>query len=88
MKIHPKRIKAVQNSGNEDLLFLDGLDDCIIGTGDQCAMTPVVIYSVNQIVAQLRMKDGWSEEEAYEFFECNIRGSYTGEHTPIFMTGI
>jgi hypothetical protein len=32
------------------------------------------------------MEDDMTDEEAVEFFEYNTRGSYVGEHTPVFVT--
>lgn len=66
-------------------MFADGYDDCIIGLtfrGD----VPVVMYGTLKIITKLT-KD-MSEEEAWEFFEFNISGSYVGERTPIFYEDI
>lgn len=57
-------------------------DDAIIGMLDG-----VVAYSTQKIVDGL-MKHGMSEEEAIEYFEFNIAGSYAGDGMPVFIDDI
>ena len=64
-----------------DLLYADGFDDCIIGMTFRDE-TPVVLYSADRVIFKL-MKD-MTEDDAIEFFEFNIAGSYMGERTPLF----
>jgi hypothetical protein len=33
----------------------------------------------------LRQREGWSREEAQEYFEFNVRCAYLGVGTPIFL---
>jgi ABC-type uncharacterized transport system ATPase subunit len=68
-----------------DLIFLEGHDDAIIGLGRQFNKN-AVIYDKNKIIKNL-CKD-MSEEEAEEWFEFNIVGSYVGESTPIFLEDV
>lgn len=65
-----------------DLIFLEGHDDAIVGLGRQFNKNAVV-YNKSKIIENL-CKD-MSEEEAEEWFEFNIVGSYVGESTPIFL---
>ena len=73
---------------NEGTLFLEPrnyYDDCIIGVsyeGNQ------LIYDSNKIMDVLIQKNGMSEDEALEFFEYNILGSYVGESTPIYVVNL
>lgn len=53
--------------GDDDLLFMDGYDDCIIGVADRFGMETVVAYDKDKIIKRL-IKDGMSLEEAEEFF--------------------
>jgi hypothetical protein len=64
-----------------DLLFADGYDDCILGitVRDDEA---VVLYSTEKIVNKL--SEEMELEEAYEYFDFNIKGSYVGKKTPVF----
>lgn len=64
----------------EDLLVADGYDEAILGVSSK----EIVIYSIPKIL-EILQKDGMDEEEALEFFEFNIEGSYVGEKTPIYM---
>ena len=63
------------------MLIADGLDEVIIGTSTK----DLAVYDVYKIIAILVARDGMTEEEALEFFEFNIDGSYMGEQTPIFV---
>jgi len=64
----------------EDLLVADGYDEAILGVSSK----EIVIYSIPKIL-EILQKDGMDEDEALEFFEFNIEGSYVGEKTPIYM---
>lgn len=66
-----------------DATFLkaDGFDDAIIGVD---VMSMRLIYSVDQCIKILMARDGMSDDEADEFFEFNVAGSYMGEQTPIW----
>lgn len=68
-----------------DALFMDGYDDCILGTVRRFGMEPVVIYDEAKIIQKL-MSEGLTEEEAYEFFEFNQIGGWHGDKTPCFLT--
>ena len=61
-------------------LYLHGLDDAIAGASD-CGK---LIYDYKKIVS-IYEKEGMTQEEAIEYFEFNIRGSYVGEHSPVFL---
>lgn len=66
----------------EEFLKAEGFDSAIIGV-DESSMR--LIYSVEKCVGILA-EDGMDEEEAEEYFEYNVRGSYVGEKTPIWCT--
>lgn len=67
----------------DDFLKADGFDDAIIGV-DESNMR--LIYSVKKCITIL-MKD-MSSEDAWEYFNFNVRGSYMGEKTPIWCDDI
>lgn len=67
-----------------DVMLVDGYDDCIIGIVNRIGTSSVLLYDTEKIIAKL-VKDGLTDEEAYEFFEFNILGAYVGEHTPAFL---
>lgn len=69
------------------LLKLDGFDDCYLGVGESYAENPALIYDYEKIIEQLK-QDGMSDEEAQEYYDFNILGSYVGEKMPIFLSRI
>ncbi len=64
-------------------LFADGFDDCIIGIG-RSFDTYKVVYDTGKVLDKL-CESGMTEDEAREFYEFNIVGSYVGEGTPVFI---
>lgn len=67
------------------MLKADGFNGAIIGTASKCGSPDVLAYDVNKIISILMDRDGMTDEEAWEFYEFNILGSYVGELTPIFI---
>ena len=67
----------------ESILFADGLEKAFIGIGYQFT-TPIAIYSKKKAI-QCFMEQGMDEEQAHEYFDYNVIGSYVGEQTPIFL---
>ena len=63
----------------EDILKADGFDEAIIGIETNEMR---LIYSVSKSI-QILCRD-MNEEEAVEFFDFNVRGSYVGDKTPIW----
>ena len=68
----------------ETIMFADGFDDAIVGVGNSFGGSLCAIYDTDLIVKQC-MKDGMEYDEALEYFDFNIAGSYVGEQTPIFI---
>ena len=71
--------KIIEHYYEEHLLKADGFDDAVIGI-DYVNMR--LIYSVKKVL-DILSKD-MSFEDALEYFEFNIQGSYVGEKTPIW----
>lgn len=65
----------------EEILKADGFDEAIIGIETNEMR---LIYSVSKCI-QILCRD-MSEEDAIEFFDFNVRGSYVGDKTPIWCT--
>tara|TARA_R110000744_G_scaffold214420_1_gene333195 strand:- start:47 stop:301 length:255 start_codon:yes stop_codon:yes gene_type:complete len=68
------------------LLFMDGLDDAIIGVAINNS-TPVVAYSTIKILENL-VQQGVGIEEAREFMDYNIEGAFMGKHTPLIVDDV
>lgn len=72
---------------DEDILKIDGFDNCVIGYSmDMVDGHSVVrlVYSITLIICALVAQD-MDEEEAIEYFDYNIQGAYMGPRTPIYV---
>ena len=70
----------------EDFLLADGFDDAFIGvTEPQPNRLVCAVYDSEKCINILMKRDGMSYEEAVDFFEFNITGSYMGDRTPVFL---
>jgi hypothetical protein len=69
-------------------LFADGFDEAIIGVA-QTFHSFSIAYDKNKCIEVLMKETDFtqsmSEEEAIEYFDYNVVGSYVGEHTPTFI---
>lgn len=57
----------------------------IIGIAEIYGKEPVILLDRSKII-DMMMEDGMEYEEAVEYFDFNIIGSYMGEGTPCFAT--
>jgi hypothetical protein len=69
----------------EDMLIMDGYDECIVGIVERFGQPPIICYDRDKVIAA-HMKEGMDYEEAEEFFEFNQIGAWLGESTPCFIT--
>jgi len=67
-----------------ELLIADGFDKAIIGVSRTFNKLSIA-YDTNKCIKILMNRDKMSREEAIEYFEYNVVGSYIGEHTPSFI---
>ncbi len=75
--------KVTEMSGVKTYLA-DGFDEAIIGMECTGAI-PRVVYSIKLMVHILCNRDGMTEDEAIEFLDYNVIGSYMGEGTPLYV---
>jgi len=66
---------------DEELLLADGFDGAVIGI-DESSMR--VIYSSGKCIEILMLQSEMLLDQAIEFFEFNVKGSYVGDKTPIW----
>jgi hypothetical protein len=66
------------------MLLADGFEDAFIGVGFQFNKN-LAIYDRKKCIQILMERDKMSLDEAEEFFEFNVQGSYVGELTPVFV---
>ena len=69
---------------DDEFLIADGFDDAIIGVDEENGK---IIYDIDEVI-NILIIDGMDVNEAIEFYEYNIAGSYVGEKTPVFMRKI
>ena len=69
----------------EDALFLDDFDDCILGAADGFSMHGVVAYDLHKVIEKLKL-GGMSDQDAWEYYHFNMIGAYVGDMTPIYIT--
>jgi len=71
--------------GYENFLFADGYDEAILGVDENQFGDDVrVVYSVKKIIDILINRDGMDCDQAREFFDHNVAGSYVGKKTPVW----
>lgn len=67
-----------------ELLIMNGYDDCIIGIVEQFGRPQIVCYDQALVIKKLQ-KDGMTYEEAVEFWSYNQLGAYVSEANPCFL---
>ena len=69
---------------DDNLIFLKGFDDAIVGTALSQGNL-VVCYSIKRMVDNLIATQGMTDAEAYEWLDFNTLFAYFGEHTPVYL---
>jgi hypothetical protein len=67
------------------MLIADGFDKAFIGVGHRSGCLDVAVYDYDKCARILMKRDKMSLEDAYEFLDFNVVGSWVGEQTPIFL---
>ena len=67
----------------EGAIILEGLDEAIIGIGNQWGRPPCLVYSIEKIIDIL--KKDMNADDAWEFYEHNIMCLGAGEQNPLMM---
>lgn len=70
---------------DEEILCIDDFDDAIIGYVT-IAHHVIALYDRIAIIDILITRDGMDLDDAEEYFDYNIAGSYVGEYTPAIAT--
>lgn len=80
---------------NPDAMLVDGLNEAIIGMGQQHGGPTVAIYDRDRCIElfaeqfiEVENDLTWDDayQDAIEWFEYNVECAYVGDNTPIFMT--
>ena len=69
----------------DETLTADGFSEAFIGYIERCGENPVAIYDREKCIAILIKRDRMTEDEAVEFFDFNVEGSWVGRGTPGFL---
>lgn len=77
--------EAIAEKIEEEIMQIDGFDDCIVGYVSRQGQPTILLYSEDLIINSLMKNDGMDYDEAVEHFEFNIAGSYMGDGTPGFF---
>lgn len=80
----PVEIKAALAEQNPEAVLFDGFEDALVGLACQFN-TVLACYDRDRCIQILQDRDGMTEEEAEEFFEFNVAGSFVGPFTPIIL---
>jgi hypothetical protein len=67
-----------------ELITMDGYDDCIAGIGSRSGSGEYVVYDTDKVLQKL-MDDGMTENEAMEFHHYNQQDAWVGLNTPGFI---
>ena len=62
--------------------MVDGFDEAVIGVE---ALKMRLVYDINKMRTILVERDKMTFEEAMDFLDHNVLGSYVGEQTPIYV---
>lgn len=65
----------------DTFMIADGFDDAIIGVDYNNLK---IVYDIDEVI-NILMREGMTVDEAIEYYEYNIAGSYVGENTPSFI---
>ena len=69
----------------EQLTLADGLEDALVGLVHTFDGVPVAVYDYETVIDVLCRDDAMTADDATEYFDFNIRGSYVGKQTPLFL---
>lgn len=71
---------------NEKAQYPTDLKEAIIGKVERFGMGTLILLDRDKCLEIFMERDGMSWEEAEEFFEYNVIGSWVGDGTPCFAT--
>ena len=70
---------------HENILYADGLEDAFIGIIHSKGSQPKACYDYDKCIQILMRPSDMEYEDAVEYFQFNVEGSYVGQHTPAFI---
>ncbi len=79
-------LDIIKDLVDEKALCPDGFEDAVIGYVERCSQPTLVLLDSLKCIKILMERDNMTEEDAWEFFNFNVLGSWVGEYTPCFAT--
>jgi len=87
MRMHnPQGLRHRVRALVPDAYFMEGFDDCIIGTKHSFGDKVCVAYSVGKLLNKLQTVHKMTADEAIKFHEEKQLSAWVGDHTPCFIT--
>ena len=71
---------------NPEVLLADGFEDAYIGVCEVFNRPPLAAYDRDKCIEILMERDGMSRDDAEEYFNFNVAGSWVGDNTPVYIT--
>ena len=71
---------------NPEALLADGFEDAYIGWCEVFNRPPLAAYDRDKCIAILMERDEMDRDDAEEYFNFNVSGSWVGENTPVYIT--
>ena len=69
----------------DNLMIMDGYNECIVGVVERFDQEPIVCYDKEKVLLKLE-EQGIDRVEAEEFFYYNQIGAWLGDATPCFLS--
>ena len=70
----------------DEVMLADGCEEAFLGVSEVFGRPPLATYDKEKCIDILVERDGMTYEEAVEYFEFNVSGSWVGDSTPIYLT--
>lgn len=81
------RQACLDAADGEQLVFIDGHDDAILGLVEADGDVRV-LYDRSAIIRKLARRDGMDREGAEEFFIYNVASAFVGAPGPLFLSRV
>ena len=77
-------IRPTKTEHAEEVWVADGLDDALMGYGEQAGQT-VAVYDYEKCLEIFMQRDGMDQDEAAEHMSYNVAGAYLPGKPPVFL---
>lgn len=77
--------EIIKRDSDDPVKFHEGFDDCLVGMIYHTYSDFFMVYDRAKFISKLMNRNGWSEEEAEEWFGYNIERAQDGVTDPVFL---